>query len=40
MALNMFAQLSSHVPALFLVVFKLSKRKRAVEDAFNINRAV
>ena len=39
-ALNMFAQLPLYVPALFLVVYKPSKRKRAVGSAFNANRAV
>ena len=39
-ALNFFAQLSLVVLALFLIVFKLSYRKRAVIDAFNANRAI
>ena len=40
MALNIFAQLSLLVLALFLVVFKPSERKRVVGDAFNANRVV
>lgn len=40
MALNVFAQLPPLVLALFLVVFKPFKRKRAVGGAFNANRAV
>ena len=39
-ALNVFAQLPPLVPALFLVVYKSSKRKRAVGDVFNTNRVV
>ena len=36
----MFAQLSLDVPALFLVEYKPSKRKRAVGDVFDAKRAV
>ena len=39
-ALNVFAQLPPLVPALLLVVYKSSKRKRAVGDVFNTNRVV
>ena len=39
-ALNMFAQLPLLFPALFLVVYKPSKRKRAVGDVFDAKRAV
>ena len=39
-ALNVFAQLPLLVPALFLVVYKPSKRKRAVGDIFNAKRVV
>ena len=39
-ALNVFAQLSLDVPALFLVEYKPSKRKRAVGDVFDAKRAV
>ena len=39
-ALNVFAQLSLLVPALFLVVYKPSKRKRAIGDVLEANRAV
>ena len=39
-ALNMFAQLPLDVPALFLVVYKPSKRKRVVGDVFDAKRAV
>ena len=39
-ALNVFAQLLPLVPALFLVVFKLCKRKRVIGGALNGNRAV
>ena len=38
--LNVFAQLPLEVPALFLVVYKPSKRKKVVEDIFNANKAV
>ena len=39
-ALNVFAQLPLDVPALFLVEYKPSKRKRAVGDVFDAKRAV
>ena len=39
-ALNLFAQLYLLVIALFLVEYKLSKRKRAVGDVFDAKRAV
>ena len=39
-ALNMFAQLPLNVPALFLVVYKPSKRKRAVGDVFDAKTTV
>ena len=40
MALNIFAQLLSLIPALFLVVLKSSKKKRVVRGALNVNRAI
>ena len=39
-ALNVFAQLSLLILALFLVIYKPSKRKRAIGDVFNANRSV
>ena len=36
----MFAQLPLFVPALFLIEYKPSKRKRAVGDVFDAKRAV
>ena len=39
-ALNMFAQLPLDIPALFLVEYKPSKKKRTVGDIFDAKRAV
>ena len=39
-ALDVFAQLSLDVPALFLVVYKPSKRKRTVGDVFDTKKSL